>query len=37
VGGKADLVVLEANAVWEAIWNHDAPRFVVKNGKLIKG
>lgn len=37
VGGKADLVVLEAGSVWEAIWNHDAPRFVVKNGKLIKG
>lgn len=36
-GGKADLVVLEAGSVWEAIWNHEAPRFVIKNGRLIKG
>ena len=36
-GGTADLVVLEAGSVWEAIWNHEAPRYVVKNGKVIKG
>lgn len=36
-GGTADLVILEAGSVWEAIWNHEAPRYVVKNGKVIKG
>jgi cytosine deaminase len=35
-GGTADLVVLQAKTVWEAIWNHEAPLFVVKNGKVIK-
>lgn len=36
-GGTADLVILEADSVWEAIWNHEAPRYVIKNGKVIKG
>ncbi|HZU86821.1 MAG TPA: amidohydrolase family protein, partial [Anaerolineaceae bacterium] len=27
-GGNADLVVLNANSVWEAIWSHEAPRHV---------
>ena len=37
VGGTADLVVLNAESVWEALWTHKAPIFVVKNGRLIKG
>ena len=32
VGGNADLVVLNANSVWEAIRNHEAPLHVIKNG-----
>jgi len=35
VGGDADLVVLNANSVWEAIRNHEAPLFVIKNGKDV--
>ncbi len=35
VGGKADLVVLNAESVWEAIWNHEAPLYVIKAGKDI--
>lgn len=31
-GCAADLVVLNAGSVWEAIWNHEAPLFVFKNG-----
>lgn len=31
-GCSADLVVLNAGSVWEAIWNHEAPLFVFKNG-----
>jgi cytosine deaminase len=34
-GGNADLVVLNAESVWEAIWNHEAPLFVIKAGKDI--
>jgi cytosine deaminase len=34
-GGNADLVVLNANSVWEAIWSHEAPRHVIKNGVEI--
>jgi len=34
-GNRADLVVLNAEAVWEAIWNHEAPRHVIKSGKEI--
>lgn len=37
LGGTADLVVLNAESVWEALWTHEAPIFVVKNGRLIKG
>jgi cytosine deaminase len=32
VGGNADLVVLNASSVWEAIRNHEAPLHVIKNG-----
>ena len=34
-GGNADLVVLNAESVWEAIWNHEAPLYVIKAGKDI--
>ncbi len=35
VGGNADLVILNANSVWEAIWNHEAPLHVFKDGVEI--
>ncbi|MEJ2746002.1 MAG: amidohydrolase family protein [bacterium] len=35
VGNNADLVVLNAESVWEAIWNHEAPLHVIKGGKEI--
>ncbi len=31
-GCDADLVVLNAETVWEAIWNHEAPLYVIKDG-----
>ncbi len=34
-GGNADIVVLNAESVWEAIWNHEAPLYVIKAGKDI--
>jgi cytosine/creatinine deaminase len=34
-GCDADLVVLNAGSVWEAIWNHEAPLYVFKDGKDI--
>lgn len=34
-GGNADLVVLNAASVWEAIWSHEAPQHVIKNGVEI--
>lgn len=34
-GGNADLVILNANSVWEAIWNHEAPLHVIKDGVEI--
>ncbi len=34
-GGTADLVVLNAGSVWEAIWNHEPPLHVIKNGLEI--
>jgi len=34
-GGSADLVVLNAGSVWEAIWSHEAPMHVIKNGVEI--
>lgn len=34
-GNNADLVVLNAESVWEAIWNHEAPLHVIKGGKEI--
>jgi len=35
VGGNADLVVLHASNVYHAIWEHAAPAYVIKNGKVI--
>ncbi|HVN53068.1 MAG TPA: hypothetical protein VMT46_01965 [Anaerolineaceae bacterium] len=35
-GGNADLVILNANSVWEAIWSHEAPLHVVKDGVEVK-
>ncbi len=34
-GNVADLVVLNAGSVWEAIWNHEAPLYVIKNGRDV--
>lgn len=31
-GCNADLVVLDAGSVWEAIWSHEAPLYVFKDG-----
>ncbi len=33
VGNPANLVVLEAPSVWEALRHHEAPRLVVKDGR----
>jgi cytosine deaminase len=35
VGNVADLVVLKAESVWEAIWNHEAPLYVIKDGRDV--
>jgi cytosine deaminase len=35
VGNVADLVVLEAESVWEALWSHEAPRYVIKAGRDV--
>jgi cytosine deaminase len=35
-GNPANLVVLNAESVWEAIWTHQAPMHVIKDGHLIK-
>ncbi len=37
VGKRADLVVLKANSVYEAIWRHEAPEYVISRGKVVKG
>ncbi|MDD5556746.1 MAG: amidohydrolase family protein [bacterium] len=34
-GNRAHLVVLRAESVWEAIWNHEAPLHVIKDGRDI--
>ncbi len=36
VGGDADLVVLKEKDIKHAIWYHEEPIYVVKNGKVIK-
>lgn len=35
VGGNADLVVLDEEDVYHAIWYHRAPLYVIKNGRDI--
>lgn len=35
VGGDADLVVLNAEDVYHAIWEHEAPLYVIRGGKDI--
>ena len=35
VGGNADLVVLDEEDVYHAIWYHRAPVYVIKNGRDI--
>jgi imidazolonepropionase-like amidohydrolase len=34
-GSKANLVVLNAENIWEALTNHDAPCHVIKDGKEV--
>jgi cytosine deaminase len=34
-GNRANLVVLNAESVWEAIWSHKAPLYVIKDGRDI--
>jgi cytosine deaminase len=34
-GNRANLVVLDAESVWEAIWSHAAPLYVIKDGRDI--
>ncbi len=34
-GGNADLVVLNAEDVYHAIWEHEAPLFVIRKGKDV--
>ncbi len=34
-GCDADLVVLDAGSVWEALWSHDYPLHVIKDGMEI--
>jgi cytosine deaminase len=34
-GNVADLVVLNAENVWEAIWHHEAPLYVIKKGRDV--
>jgi len=36
VGGRGDLVVLNAGSVYEAIWRHEKPLKVIRGGKVIK-
>jgi cytosine/creatinine deaminase len=34
-GNRANLVVLDAQSVWEAIWAHEAPLYVIKDGRDV--
>ena len=34
-GNRADLVVLDAESVWEALWAHEPPLYVIKDGRDI--
>ncbi len=35
VGNPAHLVVLEAGSVYEALWKHRQPRYVISHGRLV--
>ena len=35
VGGTADLVILDDEDVYHAIWHHRPPRYVIKNGAVV--
>ena len=35
VGNRADLVLLDAESVWKAIWTHKAPLCVLKSGCIV--
>jgi len=35
VGAKADLLVLNAHSIYEAIWRHEKPVAVIKGGNRI--
>ena len=35
-GGDADLVILQDQDVYHAIWHHKEPVVVIKDGKIIK-
>ena len=34
-GGDADLVILQDQDVYHAIWHHKEPLAVIKDGKLL--
>lgn len=34
-GNRADLVVLDAETVWQALWHHEAPSYIIKNGRHV--
>jgi cytosine deaminase len=34
-GNIANLVVLDAKSVWEGIWNHEPPLYVIKDGRDV--
>lgn len=36
-GSAANLVVLSQPSVWEALWEHTAPAFVIREGAVIGG
>ena len=31
-GNRSNIVVLNARSVWEAIWSHEEPLYVIKDG-----
>ena len=35
VGNPAHLVVLDAGSVYEALWKHQPPRWVISHGRLV--
>jgi len=34
-GNPANLVVLTQESVWKGLWEHEAPKYVIKNGKNV--